>query len=70
MLICIFGRFFSLSECYLRFCTQPFSLSNLHESVHLNNFAVQKNYPMVCPDDLPLPKDKMWDSETFKQYLE
>ncbi|CAG0921237.1 unnamed protein product, partial [Notodromas monacha] len=58
------------NECYLRFCTQPFSLTNLHESVHLNNFAVQKNYTMTCPEDIPLPRDKMWDSETFKQYLD
>ncbi|CAG0905351.1 unnamed protein product, partial [Cyprideis torosa] len=56
-------------ESYLRFCSRPFCLENLHESVHLNNYAVQKNYNMECPAD-ELPKEKMWDSKTFKEYLE
>ncbi|KAK6623429.1 hypothetical protein RUM43_009281 [Polyplax serrata] len=54
-------------ECYLRFCTQPFALRNLHESVHLSNNSVQRKY--VNRFDTSLFDQNMWDSATFQMYL-
>ncbi|XP_067008078.2 tubulin glycylase 3A-like [Anabrus simplex] len=55
-------------ESYLRFCSQPFSLRNLHESVHLCNNAVQCKYKNAKRDPA-LPDENMWDNYTFKTYL-
>ncbi|XP_054284265.1 tubulin glycylase 3A-like isoform X1 [Macrosteles quadrilineatus] len=56
-------------ECYLRFSSQPFSLVNLHESVHLTNNAIQKNYTNSNERDTRLPAENMWHCSTFQQYL-
>lgn len=56
-------------ESYLRFSTQEFSLLDFHESVHLTNHAVQKRYRANGQRDQRLPKDNMWDSDTFQLYL-
>ncbi|RZF46016.1 hypothetical protein LSTR_LSTR004729 [Laodelphax striatellus] len=55
-------------ESYLRFCSQLFSLSNMHESVHLSNNAVQCKYKNAKRDQA-LPDENMWDCYTFKTYL-
>ncbi|KAL7299784.1 hypothetical protein TKK_0007529 [Trichogramma kaykai] len=54
---------------YLRFCSQKFSLTDLHESVHLSNNAVQCKYKVSPERDPLLPADNMWDSDTFKEWL-
>ncbi|CAB0028357.1 unnamed protein product [Trichogramma brassicae] len=54
---------------YLRFCSQKFSLTDLHESVHLSNNAVQCKYKVSPERDPLLPPDNMWDSDTFKEWL-
>ncbi|XP_046676294.1 tubulin monoglycylase TTLL3-like [Homalodisca vitripennis] len=55
-------------ESYLRFCSQLFSLSNMHESVHLSNNAVQCKYKNAKRDQA-LPDENMWDCYTFQTYL-
>ncbi|KAK0097859.1 hypothetical protein PV326_013155 [Microctonus aethiopoides] len=56
-------------ESYLRFCSQEFRLTDLHESVHLSNNAVQCKYKNTPDRDPALPADNMWDATTFKQFL-
>ncbi|XP_063952981.1 tubulin tyrosine ligase 3-like isoform X2 [Lytechinus pictus] len=56
--------------CYLRFCTQPFSLDDLGQSIHLSNQSIQKNYDNASARDPNLPEDNMWDSDTFRKYLD
>ncbi|KAK9293902.1 hypothetical protein QLX08_011309 [Tetragonisca angustula] len=56
-------------ESYLRFCSQKFSLTDFHESIHLCNHAIQCKYTN-CGDRNPaLPSDNMWDATTFKEFL-
>ncbi|KAL0273736.1 UNVERIFIED_CONTAM: hypothetical protein PYX00_006345 [Menopon gallinae] len=55
-------------ESYLRFCSQPFSLRNTHESIHLCNNAVQRRYKN-SKRDRGLPDENMWDCYTFQTYL-
>ncbi|KAK6619234.1 hypothetical protein RUM44_003616 [Polyplax serrata] len=55
-------------ESYLRFCSQPFTLNNTHESIHLCNNAVQKKYKNG-KRDRGLPDENMWDCYTFQTYL-
>ncbi|KAK7792547.1 hypothetical protein R5R35_008650 [Gryllus longicercus] len=55
-------------ESYIRFCSRPFSLKNLHESVHLCNNAVQCRYKNAKRDP-SLPDENMWDNHTLKTYL-
>ncbi|XP_078678967.1 uncharacterized protein LOC144914704 isoform X1 [Branchiostoma floridae x Branchiostoma belcheri] len=54
-------------DCYLRFCSQEFSLDNFHEAIHLSNNSVQKNYS--SPRASNIPANLMWHSKTFKEYL-
>lgn len=56
-------------ESYLRFCTQKFSLSDFHESIHLCNHSIQCKYTNCGDRDPALPSDNMWDATTFKEYL-
>ncbi|CAG5096461.1 Similar to TTLL3A: Tubulin glycylase 3A (Drosophila melanogaster) [Cotesia congregata] len=56
-------------ESYLRFCSQKFRLNDLHESIHLNNHAVQCKYRNSPDRDTALPNDNMWDATTFKKFL-
>nr|KAF7439384.1 hypothetical protein H0235_001775 [Vespula pensylvanica] len=56
-------------ESYLRFCSQKFSLTDFHESIHLCNHAVQCKYKNSIDRDPALPTDNMWDATTFKEYL-
>ncbi|KAF7992932.1 hypothetical protein HCN44_005713 [Aphidius gifuensis] len=57
-------------ESYLRFCTQNFQLADLHESIHLCNNAIQCKYKNSTDRHPALPIDNMWDSTTFKQFLD
>lgn len=60
---------FYFRESYLRFCSQKFTLSDFHESIHLCNHAVQCKYTNCTDRDLSLPNDNMWDVATFKNFL-
>ncbi|XP_034178035.2 tubulin glycylase 3A [Osmia lignaria lignaria] len=61
--------FWIYKESYLRFCSQKFSLTDFHESIHLCNHSVQCKYTNCGDRDSALPSDNMWDATTFKEYL-
>ncbi|OAD61024.1 Tubulin glycylase 3A [Eufriesea mexicana] len=56
-------------ESYLRFCSQKFSLTDFHESIHLCNHAIQCKYTNCGDRNAALPSDNMWDATTFKEFL-
>ncbi|CAG7823265.1 unnamed protein product, partial [Allacma fusca] len=58
------------TECYLRFCSEPFSIEKFNDSVHLCNFSIQKNYSISEYRDSNLPAENVWDNYTFQAYLE
>ncbi|KAH1013676.1 hypothetical protein HUJ04_002640 [Dendroctonus ponderosae] len=62
-------RISTLSDSYLRFSGQNFSLHDFHESLHLTNHAVQCKYANGQQRDKALPDDNMWDCHSFKAYL-
>lgn len=68
--IFLMNLIFYYRESYLRFCTQNFQLADLHESIHLCNNAIQCKYKNSTDRHPALPIDNMWDSTTFKQFLE
>ncbi|NWR01254.1 TTLL3 monoglycylase, partial [Paradoxornis webbianus] len=55
-------------DCYLRFCSRPFSLYHLEPARHLCNVAVQKRYKTQQPDPR-LPPDKIWSNTQFQAHL-
>ncbi|XP_047544450.1 uncharacterized protein LOC125076662 [Vanessa atalanta] len=57
------------TECYLKFSSQKYSLKNYHESIHLTNNAVQKNYKNCKQRNKELPTNNMWDLDKYKCYL-
>lgn len=56
-------------DCYLKFSSQKYNLTNFHESIHLTNNAVQKKYKNCIDRHNDLPQHNMWDLETYKEYL-
>ncbi|NWH39619.1 TTLL3 monoglycylase, partial [Chloropsis hardwickii] len=56
-------------DCYLRFCSRPFSLHHLERARHLCNVSVQKWYKTSPDQDPRVPPDKIWSSEQFQEYL-
>ncbi|KAM4785541.1 tubulin tyrosine ligase 3-like [Cyanocitta cristata] len=55
-------------DCYLRFCSQPFSLRCLEPARHLCNVSIQKRYKTSQPDPR-VPLDKIWSNKQFQAYL-
>ncbi|OWK61814.1 Tubulin monoglycylase TTLL3 [Lonchura striata] len=55
-------------DCYLRFCSQPFSLCHLEPARHLCNVSVQKRYKTSQPDSR-VPPDKIWSNKQFQAHL-
>ncbi|NWV52703.1 TTLL3 monoglycylase, partial [Daphoenositta chrysoptera] len=55
-------------DCYLRFCSQPFSLRRLEPARHLCNVSVQKRYKTSQPDPR-VPHDKIWSNKQFQAHL-
>ncbi|XP_071960239.1 tubulin tyrosine ligase 3-like isoform X2 [Antedon mediterranea] len=57
-------------DCYLRFCTQPYTLDDFDTAIHLSNQSVQKHYSNNPTRSTELPDDNMWTSAQFCEYLE
>ncbi|NWV06852.1 TTLL3 monoglycylase, partial [Ptilonorhynchus violaceus] len=55
-------------DCYLRFCSRPFSLRLLEPARHLCNVSVQQRYK-TSQTDPRVPPDKIWSSRQFQTYL-
>ncbi|NXM88539.1 TTLL3 monoglycylase, partial [Oenanthe oenanthe] len=56
-------------DCYLRFCSRPFSLCHLERARHLCNVSVQKWYQTSPDQDPRVPPDKIWSNKQFQEYL-
>ncbi|NXF14903.1 TTLL3 monoglycylase, partial [Rhodinocichla rosea] len=56
-------------DCYLRFCSRPFSLHQLERARHLCNVSVQKWYKTSPDQDPRVPPDKIWSNKQFQEYL-
>ncbi|NXB03203.1 TTLL3 monoglycylase, partial [Cnemophilus loriae] len=56
-------------DCYLRFCSRPFSLCHLERARHLCNVSVQKWYKTSPDQDPRVPPDKIWSNKQFQEYL-
>ncbi|KAJ4459563.1 putative tubulin monoglycylase TTLL3 [Paratrimastix pyriformis] len=54
-------------KCYLRFCSEPFSLGSLDGYVHLSNNSIQKDCPTF--DRIEAAQGNMWSCDRFAQYL-
>ncbi|XP_066922396.1 protein monoglycylase TTLL8-like [Clytia hemisphaerica] len=56
-------------DCYVRFCSQEFTLDKFDPQVHLSNNSIQKHYRNGIRSD-KLPDSNMWSSDEFKTYLQ
>ncbi|NWR20163.1 TTLL3 monoglycylase, partial [Emberiza fucata] len=55
-------------DCYLRFCSRPFSLCHLEPARHLCNVSIQRRYKTWQPDPR-VPPDKIWSNKQFQAHL-
>uniref|UniRef100_A0A5K4FBZ6 ATP-grasp domain-containing protein n=1 Tax=Schistosoma mansoni TaxID=6183 RepID=A0A5K4FBZ6_SCHMA len=55
-------------DCYLRFCSQEFTLNDFSESIHLCNNCIQHKYKNG-PRSSKLPDENMWTWEQFQTWL-
>lgn len=56
-------------DCYLRFSSRIYDLKNFHQAIHLTNNAIQSHYKNEETRSPNLPRENMWHSSTFQQYL-
>ncbi|KAF7233028.1 hypothetical protein EG68_10119 [Paragonimus skrjabini miyazakii] len=55
-------------DCYLRFCSQEFTLDDFSEAIHLSNNSIQHKYENGTRSER-LPQENMWTLEEFQQWL-
>lgn len=55
-------------DCYIKFGTNIFSLDNLHQSIHVTNYAVQKNF-MNPLDAVFNSQENMWPLAELVKYF-
>jgi hypothetical protein len=69
------AQVFWYRDCYLRFCSRPFSLgtasSRQDRFAHLSNYSVQKDFVADedHPGETPRSFESMWSSERFRDSL-
>ncbi|TGZ70358.1 hypothetical protein CRM22_003241 [Opisthorchis felineus] len=56
------------NECYLRFCSQEFTLDDFSEAIHLSNNSIQHKYTNG-PRSENLPAENMWTLRQFQNWL-
>ncbi|XP_055351322.1 uncharacterized protein LOC129597700 isoform X2 [Paramacrobiotus metropolitanus] len=56
-------------DCYLRFGSSEFSLTDFNEKIHLTNNAVQGKYFDAISPESKIPKECMWRKDEFLTYL-
>ncbi|NXL88592.1 TTLL3 monoglycylase, partial [Alectura lathami] len=56
-------------DCYLRFCSEPFSLRRMDAAVHLCNQAVQQHCRPAEDRHPQLPPDNIWSCQQLQAYL-
>lgn len=55
--------------CYFKLSSQEFTMDDFHESIHLTNHAIQKNYKNCDSRNEQLPEINMWHLSAFLEYL-
>ncbi|GAU93016.1 hypothetical protein RvY_05016 [Ramazzottius varieornatus] len=56
-------------DCYLRFSSSHYTLSDFTEKVHLTNNAIQGKYFHTVPSGSGIPDECMWRRDQFIKYL-
>ncbi|OON19969.1 Tubulin-tyrosine ligase family protein, partial [Opisthorchis viverrini] len=56
------------NECYLRFCSQEFTLDDFSEAIHLSNNSIQHKYTNGARSE-SLPAENMWTLKQFRSWL-
>ncbi|XP_018338139.1 PREDICTED: tubulin monoglycylase TTLL3-like [Trachymyrmex septentrionalis] len=57
-------------DILIRFASKDFTLSDFHESIHLCNTTVQLKYRQLPTCNSDLPKQRHWNLQDFKNYLQ
>lgn len=63
-------QLFVYKDCYIKFSSSPFNLNNLHQSIHITNFAVQKFFMNKKSESIPKAQENMWPLKELKTYFE
>ncbi|PAA83767.1 hypothetical protein BOX15_Mlig028561g2, partial [Macrostomum lignano] len=56
-------------HCYVRFCSQHFTMNDFNEAVHLSNNSIQHKYNNTAGRHSDLPAGNIWHSDSFKAHL-
>lgn len=56
-------------DCFLKFCSQNYTLKSYHKSIHLTNQAIQRHYQNSPHRHSGLPIRNICGLKSFKKYL-